>query len=703
MSKILRLLVVGLFLVSNCFAQSSASKTTKLNEVVVSDRAESSNELSSDLPTVDSFKIYSGKKATVTDLSKLPRVNTNNYRQAFSQTPGLFTSEVSNESFVSFSYRGLGDPHESFNLNILKDGIPISADLFGYPANYYAPPVDAVEKIEFIRGGASLLYGPQIGGALNFVTKEPTKDLQIRTKHVFGSNDLYTTHNEISGTDGDTGYLAYFNHRQSDGFRSENSDYIVNNAHLKVVRQVNKDTKFKVTLDAYDADHGEPGGLAVEDSEGAVNFFDDNTTATLTNDRLKIERYQATLELEHKIDSDTKWNSKLFGGYYRRDSRRQDAGTAPNFGGLRNGDTNTVLIREFRTVGLDNRIQRDWDNNTLTFGLFLYGSDSPFRQDEGDSAGASTGTPERDSDRNSFNAAFFAENKFEFGKFSITPGFRLENVYQNIEENFNTVEGELRNESFNDLVLLPAVGITYDLNDNLEIYANASTSYQSKTFQSTVPLSSGDVINDDLDAAESQIFEIGIKGNPTSWSKFDVSIFRAEFEDQFGRVGVNLQNVGASNTEGFDVTAQVSTLKLADNLLDTNFSKSAGDLAIYFNGSFLDAEFTDGDQAGNTPQYAPDYLIRTGLVYDYHSKYKIALLGTYVDNHFGDDGNSEEREIPSYKVWDLTFEGDIISDKITLIAGINNLFDERYFSRVRGNGVEPALPRNVYTGLEYKF
>jgi outer membrane receptor protein involved in Fe transport len=40
---------------------------------------------------------------------------------------------------------------------------------FGYPEAYYNPPMEAVETIELVRGGASLQFGPQFGGMLNYV------------------------------------------------------------------------------------------------------------------------------------------------------------------------------------------------------------------------------------------------------------------------------------------------------------------------------------------------------------------------------------------------------------------------------------------------------------------------------------------------------------------------------------------------------
>src|SRR5687767_13705358 len=145
------------------------------------------------LPAVEGTRINSGKKSSLIDLDAFPRITNNNYRQALALTPGLYVSEESTP-LVSIGYRGL-DPHRVQFTQVLKDGIPIHADQFGYPEAYYTPPLDTVDRIEFTRGGAALQYGPQPGGAVNYVTHRPRLDLPFSagTTHTFGSDNYYST------------------------------------------------------------------------------------------------------------------------------------------------------------------------------------------------------------------------------------------------------------------------------------------------------------------------------------------------------------------------------------------------------------------------------------------------------------------------------------------------------------------------------
>lgn len=700
----------------NAYAEGEVDVSNKdteayqLQEVVVEGEGHGDLPLSAPLPDVSGVQINSGKKTTVADLEAIPSVTSNNYRQAFTQLPGLLTSEVSNESFASFSYRGLGDPHESFNMNLLRNGIPIAADMYGYPANYYQPPLDSVQSIQFIRGGASLMYGPQVGGAINFITRkpDPKAPASVYSKEVFGERNFFSTYNEVSGTSGSVSYLGFFHRRQSDGFRDSNSDYGVNNGNFIFAVETSPDVTWTFEFDAYDADHGEAGGLTLESGDGLANYNQSRYQSSVLFDRLRVERYSGTIGLEYEVDRDTTIVARAFGWYYDRFSRRQSPGTANPFGGIYNGTTNTIADQEFSTMGLDARVAHSWkmggEEQNLAAGLLLYGVNSPFTQEQGQTPWADNGVLQRDIDRTTRTAAFFFENRFNFGRLKITPGARLELIDIGINENIPTTpEVGLRNEDDLSTILLPGLGASYDLSKDTQAYANATTGYKPRTYADVVPLNSGDTISSDLDPAHSLMYEAGVRGTPSQWMRFDSSVFFASFTDQFGRVGSNIQNVGNSDTYGLDLMTELAAVRLYDALADSHLSDYVGNLNFFWNAQFLNSEFTTGPVDGKTPQYAPDYVMRTGVTYDYEGRFKLAFLGTFVDDHYADDANTANRYIPSYRVWDLTAEVEVIRSRLSVVAGINNIFDEEYYARIRSNGIDPALPRNVYGGLTLKF
>lgn len=59
--------------------------------------------------------------------------------------------------------------------------------------------------------------------------------------------------------------------------------------------------------------------------------------------------------------------------------------------------------------------------------------------------------------------------------------------------------------------------------------------------------------------------------------------------------------------------------------------------------------------------------------------------------------------IPSYTVFNLSSEW-YVTKNVRLIAGVSNLADEKYYSRVFLNGlIDPAPRRTGYAGLSVEF
>ena len=149
--------VAGIVFPLTVFAQD-VHKTLDAMVVTAESEADETNQQGW-LPEVAGASIFSGKKTAVIDTDAQARIVGNNYRQALSQTPSLLLSEESSP-LVSIGYRGL-NPHRAQFTQVLRDGIPIHADQMGYPEAYYTPPLDTVDRIEFLHGGAALQHGPQ--------------------------------------------------------------------------------------------------------------------------------------------------------------------------------------------------------------------------------------------------------------------------------------------------------------------------------------------------------------------------------------------------------------------------------------------------------------------------------------------------------------------------------------------------------------
>lgn len=715
-------------------AAPTPAETVTAEEVVIEAEAESDESVQGPfLPAVQGTHINSGKKSSVIDLDEFPRITNNNYRQALAKTPGLFVSEETTP-LVSIGYRGLNPDRVQFT-QVLKDGIPIQADQFGYPEAYYTPPLDTVDRIEFLRGGASLMYGPQPGGSLNYITHRPRIDrpFSFGTLQTFGSDNYYSTFSYVDGTSGRLGHYGYFNHRETEGFRESNSEVRLNAASTKLVLDATTDSRWILTVEGYQERHGEPGGLTFATGGNAVNYNEDRSATSRFFDLFELERYFASLAWEKDFSEATRLTMTSWGDYYRRFSSRQNGG---GFGTLPTGpaaNSTTNQLQEFYTAGFEVRLRHDYEFwggiHTIAGGFQIYHTESPRQDRLGQSMNDRGGDLTADSDRNIFYVPFFVENRFHWGALSITPGLRFENIWQGVKENFNLAKmnagtplADVENYNF---VPLFGLGADYEVATKVDLYANVSQSYRPKIFTQAVPTGGTQFVPEDLKESMAWQYEVGFRGDPTRWLSWDVSGFLLDFDDQIGNVSLpgglsTVANVGRALHYGMEIFSELDIIGLIDAIQrpapvasigkDASPSPSFstlgerfGSLSFYASVTLLHAEFVSGPQEGKTPRYAPDYLLRTGLIHRWHDRFKLAFLGTFVGDSFADDNNTAQRAVPAYMVWDFSVEAKVYKDTVGVIAGINNVFDEDYYARITDTGIDPAYGRNFYAGISLKF
>ncbi len=687
----------------------AAEPATRLPAFHVEAEAESDHYIQGPfLPDTQGTRINAGKKTTILDFDSQPRINGNNYRQALAQAPGLVLSEETSP-LVSIGYRGL-EPHRAQFTQVLKDGIPIHADQFGYPEAYYTPPLDTVDRIEFTRGGAALMYGPQPGGALNYVTHRPRTDRTFSgsTLQTFGSEDYYSSFTYVDGTAGRVGYYGYYNHRESDGIRAANSDYSLDAWLGRLVLDGASASRWILTLETYAEEHGEPGGLTFATGPNAANYLADRRAVSRRHDRFNLDRDAVSLIWEHDFGRGT-FAARAWAIDYLRASRRQGGG---GFGTLPTGAaaaTNTIERQQFTTLGAETKIRLDWgerQQHAFTAGIQVFQTDSPRTDSRGAAADAVVGSVLTKSQRDVVAAPVFTEALFRFGKLSVTPGVRVESIRQRVLELANAAKSAagmpLGRRDDRSTVPLFGLAVAYELPAQGQLYFNAAESYRPVIFTQAVPNAATNVINADLEEGRALQFELGYRAQPAPGLVFDASVFQLDFDNQIGAFALpgglsTVANVGRAVHRGVELGGSYDLLRLIRG------SAGKSSLSLYANALLLDAEFKSGPAAGRTPQYAPDRLVRTGLLFTRGSDLKFALTGTLSADSFADDANSAQRFVPAYAVWDLTAEARLPGLPVRVIAGVNNVFDEDYYNRIRPDGIDPAPRRNAYVGVALEF
>lgn len=694
--------------------QERADTTDRLPDVVV--RVKGGNpQRDPFLPPVQGPRINSGKKTVNIDLGRTPQIANNNYRQALAMTPGLVLAEDVTP-LLSVGYRGL-NPYRSQFTQVLKDGIPITMDMFGYPEAYYTPPIDGVARIEFLHGGASLVYGPQPGGSLNYISHRPrhTEKFAFRPRHIVGSDNLYSTYNSIDGTIDRVGYYAYFNHRQTDGFRRANSDLGLNAGSAKLILDGQSASRWTVNIDGYSEEHGEPGGLTLATTPNAVSYEQDRNGSSRSFDRFRLDRAFVSLGWERDFSEDLHLTVQAWNRYNYRLSRRQLGG---GFGTVPSGPSsgnNAIQLQQFFNPGAEVRARREWKwgthTNTLAGGATLYHTNSPRTDKLGATPDARDGALQISTDRNVLYTPFFLENLIRLGKFSLTPGVRLENIWQSVRETSNVAKTAagvaLGRRSEHAFVPLFGLGLEYEVREGVAAYGNVSQAYRPKLFTESVPTDPTTVINQDLKEGRSRQLELGVRGNRSPYMNWDASLFALDFDDQVGSITLpngitSLENLGSARHKGVEAALQVNLVELAGAVKRVSYAEKFGSLSLYGNLMLLDAEFVGGPQRGRTPQHAPHFIVRTGSIYGWHDRIKVAMLGTLVGEQFADDNNTVAFHVPGYTVWDLTLESKV-HRSVSVLAGVNNVFNRNYYARVRSDGIDPAYRRNHYAGLSLMF
>ena len=150
---------------------------------------------------------------------------------------------------------------------VLLDGVPMNTGQGG-GVDFSTIPLDAVERIEVIRGGGTAVYGPDaIGGVVNIVTKPPGDRPQATAGMSFGSYDTFKAFSVVRGEVKDVGLLLSVTHMQSHGdFTALSQSYEAGGETLhegEVFERVNNDFRTESVLAKADWKLGEQWAMGL--------------------------------------------------------------------------------------------------------------------------------------------------------------------------------------------------------------------------------------------------------------------------------------------------------------------------------------------------------------------------------------------------------------------------------------------------------
>ena len=704
----------------------------ELMEVEVKSRKQKIFELKR-LNDVEGTSIFAGKKNEVVLVKQsMANLASNNARQIYSQVTGLNIYQNDDAGLqLNIGGRGL-DPNRTSNFNTRQNGYDISADVLGYPESYYTPAAEGLEEIQIVRGAASLQYGTQFGGLVNFIMKKPVKNkkLEFLTRNTIGSNNLYTNFTSASGTIKNLSYYSFINYKNGDGFRP-NSNFESLNFFNFLKYNINNKLWVSTEFTYLNYLAQQAGGLSDQ------MFLEDYLQSNRSRNWFQVNWLLYNMYLNYAPTQTKTISLNLFG----LNAQRNALGFRTNrVSQVDSGNERDLIKGDFNNYGIEIKLLSkykiiDQRSNLLLGGKF-YKSDNISQQGPGSNFSDAdfnfytTEFPNYNNQSNyeypNLNIAFFGENLFYINdKLSITPGFRIEHIktesigyYKkinldgagNVILNQQIFNNNIRERSF----VLIGAGLSYK--GPIEIYGNFSQNFRSVTFADISIINPAYSIDPNISDEKGHTIDFGLRGELNEYLSFDMSLFNLYYNDRIGFIQKAYDDGSVKSEKGNVGNAHIYGV---ESLIDFNLNKillmSRNNIFnLYINSSFINSQYVESQRngvEGNKVEFVPNINLKSGIKFGYNN-FLSNVQFSYLSSQFTDASNAIESnlsgvigEIPEYYVLDFSSSYSYKNYKFEF--GVNNILNYKYFTRratgYPGPGIIPSPGFNLYSTLQIKI
>ncbi len=584
--------------------------------------------------------------------------------------------------------RGFGDNRDG---SIMRDGMPVVQG-----RNLSA----STERVEVLKGPASLLYGIQDpGGVINVVSKRPQLE-QYNALTVRGSTYGSGKNGSGGGLDstgalGDSNfaYRLIVDHEDEDYWRNygvhreslvapslawlgEDTQVVLAYEHREFLSPFDRGTAF--------GNNGHP--LDIPATRRLDEPFND------MEGRSDLYR----LEVDHQLADDWKLH---FGYSFNREtydaSQVRVTGVNEESGTLArsiDGTHNAMSRDQFATLSLAGNVELAGMQNDLLFGVdhedrkifrgdlirqtarstFSYVSPVYGQEVEGTQVGAKESDQ---TDKLRTDSLFFQDALHLDDHWILVAGAR----FQQYDQLAGRGRPFLVNTDTSGQSWVPHAGVVYKVDEQLSLYASYSESF--KPNSTIAPLSIGGGLTQTLDGSfapeEGKSWELGAKLDMPGRVTGTLALF-----------DITKRNVLVSN---FDTTTRETVYSNAGEVSSRGVELDlTGQLSerwsLIGSYAFTDAQVTkDPDLKGNRLQNVARHSGSLSAVYDYGSLFggdrlRIGAGARYVGERAGNPTNTFD--LPSYTVADAfaSYETRLDEHKVLLQLNVKNLFDKVYYS-----------------------
>lgn len=578
--------------------------------------------------------------------------------------------------------RGLQDE----NLDITLDGAKVqNANMFHHIGNLLINP-DILKKADIQVGTNSVVNG-SLGGSVAFETKDGKdmldagKDFGARISSTYNSNDSIggsiTGYGKVSQN---TDFLVYHNYlnkndwKDGAGLETFGSDGEVQNTLVKLGHNLSDTQRVSISYDTLT----DEGDYSPRPDFGRA--YNEARTGLYT---YPTEYNRETITLKHELNLGDKLvlNSTVYTNENELERYEKLNGTTP----VRPGATQGLLNGKVSTEGLTTKAQSSLKTGDI-LNTFTYGGLYDTQTSKVTWNGAKYGDNEK-----AKLGALYVENAVDFDNgLVLTPGVRY-NHYD-----FDGVYGKIKDNKFTY-----GLASEYSLTDNLTLLASATTLY--KGVEMVDVLAANRVYapdTPDLKAETGINKEVGFTYNADNLLGansigFSFKYFDTDIDDYIKTVGYEMTNAGTLNLKGFE-SSFLYKLDKFSGLVTYAHSKT----------NYEETGLSDSKEPGDSLSIGLDYKLLSNLSIAWDS-----LFGFKQDDVAGSEYNIKD----AYNVHDfaVNWKPKVIKN-LTLIAGVDNIFDEAYISHISENRSflvgsnlvstgDYEAGRNVKVTLAYKF
>jgi Fe(3+) dicitrate transport protein len=615
--------------------------------------------------------------------------------------------------------RGL-NPTRSGKLLLLEDGLPIAFAPYGDNATYYHPPIERFARVEVLKGSSQIAHGPvTLGGVVNYITPDAPARTSATLGITGGNRGYLNLGGSFGGTWTGTGVFAQAVRKQSRGARDNVSTGLTDGL-LKATRALGPTQHLAIRATYYGED-SQVTYSGLRDAEYAAaprqNPF--------ANDAFNGWRAGASATYTALVASRTAFTGQAYASWFARDWWRQSSNSNqrpndasdPACGGMANLNVscgNEGRLRRYRHAGVEVRSRVPFTAGLAQetdLGARIHAEYQGRRQENGTAPLARSGVLVEDDERTADAVAAFAQHRVLAGRWTVTPGVRIERVSYT---RTNRLAGASGRTAVTEVI--PGLGVSYAVAEQATVFAGAHRGFAPPRVEDVINNASGGAV--DLDPERSWNYEIGGRAGVGRAIRVDAAWFRLDYENQIvpaslaGGVGAALTNGGATRHQGIEagVNGDWQSIRSGNHGLYTRLALTWLQTASFASVRTSSVPgFSGVSVSGNRLPYAPELSGAFTAGYRHRSGLDAQVEAQHVGDQFGDDLNTrpgtpdgQRGLIPAYTCWNLAVSWHVPRSGGSIYVAVKNLAD-RTFIVDRSRGILPGHPRLVQVGTTWRF